>query len=180
MASLGDIPYASRPSPLPPPPEPSQPKETYTAPPGFVSVPFFLYPYVASIPTSTANPLPISTPFPYSPAGGAPGGNPSIWDVLYAGSVTVTNSGNVSGQEVVQLYVSYPESVGEPPRQLRGFEKVSLDVGESTVVNFDLLRKDLSYWDVVTQNWVIANGTYIVSVGSSSRDLRVQQSIVRG
>ena len=80
----------------------------------------------------------------------------------------------------MQLYVGYPESVGEPPRQLRGFEKVSLDPGQSTTVNFDLLRKDLSYWDVVSQNWVIANGTYIVYMGSSSRNLLVQQELVIG
>ena len=56
--------------------------------------------------------------------------------------------------------VSYPSSAGEPPKQLRGFEKVSVDVGQSTVVEFDLLRKDLSYWDVVSQNWVIELGEY--------------------
>jgi beta-glucosidase len=65
--------------------------------------------------------------------------------------------------------------VGEPPRQLRGFEKVSIDAGGSTSVNLDLLRKDLSYWDVVSQNWVVANGEYGVYVGSSSRDVKVEQ-----
>ena len=77
----------------------------------------------------------------------------------------------------MQLYVSYPDSVGEPPKQLRGFEKISLQVGESAVVEFDLTRKDLSYWDVITQNWIVVNGTYRLSVGRSSRDLKVQQDV---
>jgi len=80
----------------------------------------------------------------------------------------------------VQIYVSYPVSAGEPPQQLRGFEKVSLNAGESTTVDFDLLRKDLSYWDVVTQNWVMANGTYEIYVGSSSRNLKVRQNVTFG
>lgn len=74
----------------------------------------------------------------------------------------------------MQLYISYPSSAGEPPKQLRGFEKVSVDVGQSTVVEFDLLRKDLSYWDVESQNWVIEKGEYGVFLGSSSRDVKVQ------
>jgi beta-glucosidase len=123
-----------------------------------------------------SSPQPISTPFPYSPAGGAPGGNPSLYDVLFQITVTITNIGPLPGKEVVQLYVSYPDSVGEPPQQLRGFEKISLDVGGATTVNFDLMRKDLSYWDVVSQNWVMANGTYGVNVGRSSRDIKLQQT----
>ena len=149
-------------------------------PPDISPIPGFLYPYINSTPTATVSPAPISTPFPYSPAGGAPGGNPSLWDVLVQATVVVTNTGPLPGKEVVQLYVSYPESAGEPPRQLRGFEKISMNAGESTTVEFDLLRKDLSYWDVVTQNWVMANGTYTIYVGSSSRNLLVQQNVTLG
>jgi beta-glucosidase len=145
-----------------------------------VSVPGFLYPYITATPTATTTPEPVSTPFPYSPAGGAPGGNPSLYDVLITATVTITNTGNLPGKEVVQLYVSYPDSVGEPPRQLRGFEKISLDAEGSTTVEFDLVRKDLSYWDVVSQNWIIANGTYVLYVGSSSRDLKLQQTVSMG
>jgi beta-glucosidase len=139
-----------------------------------------LYPFITSTPTATTSPAPIETPFPYSPAGGAPGGNPSLYDVLVSVTVTVANTGERPGKEVVQLYVSYPEFVGEPPRQLRGFEKISLDVGGSTMVEFDLMRKDLSYWDVVSQNWIVANGTYGVYVGSSSRNLKLQQTVSFG
>ena len=90
--------------------------------------------------------------------------------------MSVTNSGPLPGKEVVQLYIAYPPSAGEPPKQLRGFEKLSINVGETVGVTFDLLRKDLSYWDVVSQNWVLATGEYGVLVGRSSRDIKLQQS----
>jgi beta-glucosidase len=162
-----------RPSPPPVPAEPKQPQEKYSAPAGFSSAFGFIYPYINATPTATTSPSAPATPFPYSPAGGAPGGNPSLYDVLYSVWVTVSNTGKRAGKEVVQLYISYPSSVGEPPRQLRGFEKVSLDVGGNTEVNFDLVRKDLSYWDVISQNWVIAKGEYGIYVGSSSRDAKL-------
>jgi beta-glucosidase len=76
----------------------------------------------------------------------------------------------------VQLYIAYPSSAGEPPKQLRGFEKVSINVGESVSVNFDITRKDLSFWDVVGQNWVLGRGVYGVLVGRSSRDIKLQQT----
>ena len=186
MKSANSGPYAPRPSPSPPPREPTLPKnESYTFPPGFKSVSNLLYPYLTSMPTmtspaasSTISSTATSSPFPYSPAGGAPGGNPSLYDVLYEVFVTVTNTGNRQGKEVVQLYISFPSSADEPPCQLRGFEKVDLQPGESRSVTFDLLRKDLSYWDVVSQNWVVANGTYTIYVGRSSRDFKLQQTII--
>jgi beta-glucosidase len=176
-------PYTPRPSPSPPPPEPSLSQETYTFPPGFSSVKNFIYPYLKSTPTSsssvssTMSTSSTASPFPYSPAGGAPGGNPSLYDTLYTVSATITNTGNRQGKEVVQLYITFPSSVGEPPCQLRGFEKIDLQPGESQTVSFDVVRKDLSYWNVTSQNWLIANGSYIFYVGRSSRDMKLQETI---
>ena len=76
----------------------------------------------------------------------------------------------------MQLYVAYPSSAGEPPKQLRGFEKLSIDVGQSVTVNFDITRKDLSFWDVVRQNWQLAKGEYGILVGRSSRDIKLEQT----
>ena len=90
--------------------------------------------------------------------------------------MTVTNTGQRPGKEVVQLYVAYPSGAGEPPKQLRGFEKLSIDVGQSVTVNFDITRKDLSFWDVVGQNWQLAKGEYGILVGRSSRDIKLQQT----
>ncbi|KAI1380130.1 glycoside hydrolase family 3 protein [Hypoxylon crocopeplum] len=96
------------------------------------------------------------------------GGHEDLWDVLAKVSATVTNTGSVAGAEVAQLYVGIPNG---PVKQLRGFEKPILDPGESTVVEFELTRRDLSTWDVVAQNWLLQEGDYAISVGSSSRDL---------
>ncbi|CAD0041524.1 unnamed protein product [Aureobasidium pullulans] len=114
------------------------------------------------------------------PAKIIPGGNPTLWDVLYRATVTVSNTGDVAGATVPQLYLSLPQVPGEDPtplKVLRGFEKVSLQPGQNTVVNFDLTRRDLSYWSVYQQEWVIAGGEIGVSVGLSSRDIKATSSI---
>ncbi|KAI4716172.1 hypothetical protein E4T48_07615 [Aureobasidium sp. EXF-10727] len=114
------------------------------------------------------------------PAKTIPGGNPTLWDVLYQVKVTVSNTGDVAGATVPQLYLSLPQIPGEDPTPLyvlRGFEKVSVQPGQSTVVNFDLTRRDLSYWSVFQQEWVIAGGEIGVSIGLSSRDFKATSSI---
>lgn len=109
-----------------------------------------------------------------------PGGNPELWDALYNITVSVSNTGDVDGAAVPQLYLSFAESAvpsGTPPNQLRGFEKVSLAAGETKTVSFELTRRDISYWDVVEQQWVIPAGTITANVGFSSRDLRVAATL---
>ncbi|CAG7917988.1 unnamed protein product [Penicillium olsonii] len=103
-----------------------------------------------------------------------PGGNPALWETLYNVTVSVTNSGDVKGATVPQLYVTFPDSTpeGTPPKQLRGFEKVSLAAGESRTVGFELMRRDLSYWDIVSQQWLIPEGEFVLRAGFSSRDLQ--------
>lgn len=102
------------------------------------------------------------------------GGQTDLWDVVATVSANVTNTGAVDGAEVAQLYVGIP---GGPVRQLRGFEKPVLTAGESTMVSFPLVRRDLSSWDVVAQKWLLQSGTYGVWVGSSSRDLPLTGSL---
>ncbi|KAL4876520.1 putative beta-glucosidase G [Aspergillus karnatakaensis] len=108
-----------------------------------------------------------------------PGGNPALWENLYTVSVNVTNTGDVAGAAVPQLYLTYPDSTpaGTPPKQLRGFDKIALKAGETKAVEFDLARRDLSYWDVVEQEWVVPTGEFVVRVGFSSRDLRERVAI---
>lgn len=104
-----------------------------------------------------------------------PGGNPALWEAVYNVSATVSNTGAVAGAAVPQLYVTFPSesTSGTPPYQLRGFDKVALAAGEARTVSFALMRRDISYWDVVAQEWVIPAGEFTFSVGFSSRDLRV-------
>lgn len=83
-------------------------------------------------------------------------------------SATVTNTGRVAGSDVAQLYVGDPAVAGEPPRQLKGFQKVTLQPGQSTRVHFTLTGQDLSYWDDTASGWVLPDGQYHVYVGDSS------------
>ena len=92
-------------------------------------------------------------------------------------SAQIRNTGPREGAEVVQLYLSAPEtSVPMPPRQLKGFQKVFLRPGQSQRVSFSLDRRALSYWDTDANDWVLQDGTYRVMLGSSSRDIRLQFS----
>ena len=80
----------------------------------------------------------------------------------------VTNTGPVTGAEVAQLYLGDPAAAGEPPRQLKGFQKVTLRPGQSAVVSFTLDRHDLSYWNDSANGWVVPDGGFRVYVGDSS------------
>ncbi|KXT06261.1 hypothetical protein AC578_9178 [Pseudocercospora eumusae] len=113
---------------------------------------------------------------PIPPAGGAPGGNPQLWDVLYEVTVNITNTGKVVGDEVAQLYVSLGGEY-DPKIVLRGFERVPIQPGETVKVKFDLLRRDISNWDTVSQNWVITDAPKKVYVGASSRNLPLQADL---
>ncbi|KAK9786720.1 putative Cel3e-like protein [Seiridium cardinale] len=97
-----------------------------------------------------------------------------LWTVVATVSATITNSGAVAGAEVAQLYVAIPNS---PPKQLRGFEKSQLFPGDSVTIRFELTRRDLSVWDVASQQWEIQDGNYTVFVGASSRDVRLTGNI---
>lgn len=102
-----------------------------------------------------------------------PGGNPELWQTLYNIRVDVINTGLVRGSAVPQLYISFPDSTpsATPPRQLRGFEKLELAPGERRTVTFALMRRDISYWDIVSQRWAVPSGEFTISAGFSSRDL---------
>ncbi|KAK9469439.1 glycosyl hydrolase family 3 N terminal domain-containing protein [Lipomyces arxii] len=145
--------------------------------------PKYVYPYITK---STAHSIKYdrsSYPYPkgYSEeqptlpsiVGGGSGGNPALWEVLAVVEVTVANTGSVLGAEVVQLYIAYPEVKGVefPVKTLRGFEKVSVAPGQSATVSLNLLRRDLSYYDVARRNWLLPRGRYTVLIGNSSRNI---------
>ena len=92
--------------------------------------------------------------------------------------LTVTNTGDRAGREVVQFYAAKPGSaVSRAPRELKGFAGVTLEPGQSGQVSVLLSREDLAYWDVRANRWVVEGGGYAVSAGASSRDLRATASI---
>jgi beta-glucosidase len=104
------------------------------------------------------------------PAGGAPGGNPQLWEVLFTVEATITNTGKLAGDEVVQLYVSLGGE-DDPKVVLRGFDRLSIQAGQSVTFKADLTRRDVSNWDTASQNWVITEAKKKVYVAASSRKL---------
>lgn len=123
-----------------------------------------------SIQTTNSNP----SIYPTGPI--LQGGNSDLWNTVVRVAAVVENTGAVTGAEAVQLYVGNPAQ-GQPVKQLRGFEKVTLKPGESQMVTFELLRRDLSMWDTDAQKWALQNGQYQIYVGSSSRDLPLSGSL---
>ncbi|RLP09514.1 glycoside hydrolase family 3 N-terminal domain-containing protein [Propionibacterium australiense] len=85
---------------------------------------------------------------------------------------TLTNTGQRTGAQVVQLYLGRHEAsrVARAPRELRGYEKITLAPGQSAPFEFALSRRDLSYWDEGTGCWQVEPGAYRAWVGFSSRD----------
>lgn len=114
------------------------------------------------------------------PAAGdtVPGGRADLFETVAVVTATITNSGAVTGAEVAQLYITLPSGApAAPPKQLRGFSKIGLGPGESGTVTFNIRRKDLSYWDVDSQNWIVPAGEFGINVGASSRDVRLTGSL---
>lgn len=94
-------------------------------------------------------------------------------------SIEVTNSGNVSGSEVVQLYVSEKNpTVARPVKELKAFKKVTLDAGKKQVVTFEINKGMLAFWNDQTHAWQTNAGEYTISLGTSSADIAAELSIV--
>ncbi len=90
-------------------------------------------------------------------------------------SLTVTNTGKVKGKEVIQLYVADTEStVQRPVKELKAFDKVELEPGQSIQVSFTLNVRDFSYYNKVYDRWLAESGAFEILVGSSSRDIRLK------
>jgi len=88
-------------------------------------------------------------------------------------TVAVTNTGDRAGHEVVQVYTGLAGSqVQRAPRELKAFAAVALEPGETQTVTLTVRRKDLAYWDIRADRWIVEGGSYTVSVGASSRDIR--------
>lgn len=87
-------------------------------------------------------------------------------------TVTVTNNSNVSGEETVQLYISDPAaSIARPVEELRGFQKIVLNGGESKQVTFAITTKDLSFYNSDLK-YVWEPGDFMIHIGGNSRDVK--------
>ena len=97
------------------------------------------------------------------------------------GSVSVAfeleNTGDVAGTEVAQLYLTFPEAAGEPPRVLRGFERVTLDAGRKRTVHIELPARAFGCWNPTAHARYAPSGAYTISVGASSRKLPLEATL---
>ncbi len=90
-------------------------------------------------------------------------------------AIDVTNTGERAGKEVVQLYIrDVDSSLVRPVKELKGFQKVYLDVGETKTVYFDLGMDALSFYEPDGKQWVAEAGDFEVLIGGSSRDIRAR------
>ncbi len=93
-------------------------------------------------------------------------------------SVEVTNTGDVAGKEIVQLYIAAEGgSVIRPEKELKGFEKTELKPGETKRVEFLLSKRSFAYWEERLSDWHVESGTYRILIGKSSRDIVLEQSV---
>ncbi len=93
--------------------------------------------------------------------------------------VTITNSGDLAGKEVVQVYTSKPDTkIDRPLKELRTFAKTkSLNAGETTSLTLQIPVSELSYWSENTSQWVLEKGIYSIQVGTSSRDIQLKMEV---
>ncbi len=93
-------------------------------------------------------------------------------------SVDAENTGKMDGKEVIQLYSSKSDSkVERAAQELKGFEKVLVSKGETTIVKFAVPVQELAYYDAEKSKWTVEPGTYIFKIGNSSRDINTEVSI---
>lgn len=161
----------------------------YLFPSNITQIPYYIYPYLNYTDLATAANTTgygdnsfvnagsqDSSPQPLIAAGGGPGGNPGLYDVLYQVTATITNTGKIPGAEVPQLYVSLGGPY-DPKVVLRNFEKLSIQPNTAATFTADITRRDISNWDTVSQNWFISNYTKTVYAGSSSRTLPLSATL---
>ena len=93
-------------------------------------------------------------------------------------SVDVTNTGDMEGKEIVQLYISdQTKAARRPIRELKGYEKVSLTPGETKTVVFTLNYRSFAWYNVGIKDWYAASGDYKILIGASSRDMRLSGNV---
>lgn len=101
-------------------------------------------------------------------------------DTLFV-SVDITNTGSRFGKEIVQLYVSdQGDQSGRPQRpvrELKGFEKVALDPGETKTITFELSKRSFAYYEEQVSDWIVPTSDYRIEIGASCEDIRLSEIV---
>ncbi len=93
-------------------------------------------------------------------------------------SVDITNTGNVAGKEIVQLYIrDNTRACRRPDKELKGYEKVALEPGETKTVTMTLDYRSFAWYNTDLKDWYAASGKYDVMVGTSSRQICLSASV---
>ncbi|KAF5523639.1 Beta-glucosidase [Colletotrichum aenigma] len=92
-------------------------------------------------------------------------------------TVTLTNQGSIDAQEVVQLYVGYPDEAKEPPKLLKAFAKVEVPAGSSKDVELVVSKNDLKIWDQQIRGEKFVEGLYHFMVGFSAGDVKLEETL---
>ncbi len=99
-----------------------------------------------------------------------------LYDTAYTVSAKVKNTGKLDGHEVAQLYVKLSDEAEAPFKQFKGFERTYVKKGKSATVTFELRKRDIVYWSVKKQAWVLPK-SFEVYVGASSADLKLNKKV---
>ena len=98
-------------------------------------------------------------------------------DTLHV-SFDITNTGSAAGKEIVQLYIrDLTGSTNRPLKELKGFEKVSLEPGETKTVTIELDYRSFAWYSTNLGDWYAAGGSYEILIGASSRDIRLLSKV---
>ena len=90
----------------------------------------------------------------------------------------IKNTGTRAGDEVVQMYVKHLDSAVERPiKELRGFERIALQPGETKTVRLPLNGSELTYWDAAAHSFVVEPGKTNIMLGSSSADVKLEKTV---
>ena len=93
-------------------------------------------------------------------------------------TLDVTNTGKIAGKEVVELYTGKKHSkIIRPVKELRGFEKIELNPGETKSVTFNLCKRAFSYYNTEIHDWYAETGDYDILIGKSSRDIVLSKPV---
>jgi beta-glucosidase len=95
-------------------------------------------------------------------------------------SIKVKNTGKMDGDEVVQAYIQYPQIDRMPVKELKGFKRVTISKGNEQLVTINIPIKELQKWDLKTHSWKIYPGNYKLTLGSNSRDEKLNFPFIVG
>ncbi len=93
-------------------------------------------------------------------------------------SFKISNTGEITGKEAWQLYVAKPDSITRrPEKELKAFGKIELMPGETKTIEAVLTHRDFAYYNPYMKDWVVENGQYQIMIGSSSRDIYLEEAV---